>query len=468
MIRRSEEMNQTLETLVILEVNDGDLLTPIAIYQKLSGKKKFLFESSLKHEDAGRFSFIGCNPVLEVQGSARTTVILSENEREEVKNKPLEVVKEQMKKIGVHNSQQFPFIGGAVGFAGYDVIRQYEEIGVEIQDDLQIPEVHFMFFEEVIVFDHLKQKLFLVGVPIVSNKRQLEEKLSKRKAELFSMEQKTGEKARISQYRPLMSEDAFISKVEKAKEYIKAGDIFQVVLSQRLQAEISGDPFDFYRKLRIDNPSPYMYYLDFGDYKVAGASPESLVKVNQHKVMTNPIAGTRPRGRSNLEDDLLAKELKQDEKEVAEHRMLLDLGRNDLGRVCEFGTISIRKYMNIEKYKHVMHLVSEVEGQLKNECTNIDALISCLPAGTVSGAPKIRAMEIINELEETKRGIYSGAIGYLSTNGNMDFALAIRTMVAKDGNAYIQAGAGIVYDSIPKKEYEETIHKLKAFLEANK
>ncbi len=223
--------------------------------------------------------------------------------------------------------------------------------------------------------------------------------------------------------------------------------------------------FHITEALRISNQSPYMYFLDFEDYVVAGSSPESLVKANQSKVITNPIAGTRPRGKNEEEDLKLAKELIADEKEIAEHRMLVDLGRNDLGKICKFGSVHVQKYMEIEKYKHVMHIVSEVSGELSEKSKAADALISCLPAGTVSGAPKIRAMEIINGLEQVKRGVYSGAIGYFSVNGNMDFALAIRTMVIKDGKAYIQAGAGIVYDSVPEKEYEETIHKLKTFLE---
>jgi anthranilate synthase component 1 len=298
---------------------------------------------------------------------------------------------------------------------------------------------------------------------------RLRQKVEKRKAEIQNGNSKMeSNEAALTDFKAFTSKEDFVDKVKKAKQYIEEGDIFQVVLSQRLKAEMTGDPFSFYRKLRVQNPSPYMYYLDFEDYAVAGASPESLIKATGDKVITNPIAGTRPRGKTEAEDLQLEKSLKEDEKELAEHRMLLDLGRNDLGRVCEFGSITIEKNMVIERYKHVMHLVSEVGGKLKKPNSAIDALIACLPAGTVSGAPKIRAMEIINELEKVKRGIYSGAVGYFSGNGNMDFALAIRTMVIKDGNAYIQAGAGIVHDSVPEKEYEETLHKLKAFLEDKK
>jgi anthranilate synthase component I len=262
-----------------------------------------------------------------------------------------------------------------------------------------------------------------------------------------------------------MDKADFIKKVEKAKEYILQGDIFQVVLSQRLKAKFKGNPFDFYRKLRIQNPSPYMYYIDFGTSVIAGTSPENLIRVQEDTVITNPIAGTKPRGMTYERDLEIEKSLLEDEKELAEHRMLVDLGRNDLGKVCEFGSVLLEKYLEVEKYKYVMHLVSEVSGRLKKSHTALDALIACLPAGTVSGAPKIRAMEIINELEVSKRGVYGGAVGYISANGYIDFALAIRTMLLKDGFAYIQAGAGIVHDSVPELEYQETLNKLKAFLE---
>jgi anthranilate synthase component I len=264
------------------------------------------------------------------------------------------------------------------------------------------------------------------------------------------------------------SEQEFIEKVKSAKEYIRNGDIFQVVLSQRLNASFTGDSFSFYRKLRQTNPSPYMFFIDFEEYVVLGASPESLVKVQGRRITTNPIAGTRKRGATEDEDFQLENELASDEKEIAEHRMLVDLGRNDLGKVCETGSIKLTKYMLVERYKYVMHLVSEVKGLLKEEITPLEALVSCLPAGTVSGAPKIRAMQIINELEVKKRGVYSGAIGYIGVNGNLDFALAIRTLVLKDKTAYVQAGAGIVYDSDPTSEYEETMNKAKSLLEVGK
>lgn len=460
-----------LDETYIIEELEGDTLTPISIYQRMSGRKKFLLESSLKHEKSGRYSFIGADPVMELKGEEARTLVSAGGKTDVYSEKPLDVVRRLMPEQKPHPFESFPFCGGAVGYAGYDVIRQYENIGMIPHDELNVPDVHLMFFEEVAVFDHLEQKVYLVAMPLMAgtDESKLRERLQKRKDEIqkgtVAIEP---EAASLSAFKASISKEDFIEKVNKAKSYIEEGDIFQVVLSQRLKAELTGDPFAFYRKLRVQNPSPYMYYLDFGEYAVAGASPESLIKAAGNKVITNPIAGTRPRGKTDDEDLQLEKELIEDEKELAEHRMLLDLGRNDLGRVCEFGTVTIEKNMVIERYKHVMHLVSEVGGRLKSPHTAIDALIACLPAGTVSGAPKIRAMEIINELETMKRGIYSGAVGYFSGNGNMDFALAIRTMVIKDGYAYIQAGAGIVHDSIPEKEYEETLHKLKAFLEDKK
>lgn len=458
------------EGVVLTESIQGDTLTPISIYQKLGGSKKFLLESSLKHEDSGRYSFIGANPAFEIKGFQHETIIVKNGVEEMVQEKPLEVLKRYMPKMGVNEVEGIPFIGGAIGFVGYDVIRHYEKIGEAPRDDFAIPDVHFMMYEEIIAFDHLEQKVHLVGLPLLetTTEAMLMKRLQTRKKEISERDEVGEQPFTLTSFEAAMTKEQFMEKVRKAKEYIVEGDIFQVVLSQRMTAKMSGDPFSFYRKLRVQNPSPYMYYLDFEDYIIAGASPESLIKATNNKVITNPIAGTRPRGRTAEEDERLAEELKHDEKELAEHQMLVDLGRNDIGRVSKFGTIKLEKYMEIEKYKHVMHLVSEVSGILTEKYSPLDALIACLPAGTVSGAPKIRAMEIINELEEVKRGVYSGAIGYLSANGNMDFALAIRTMVMKGEDVYIQAGAGIVYDSVPEKEYEETLHKLRAYLEDEK
>lgn len=462
-------MNANLQNIMIEEIL-GDTLTPISIFQRLKGVKKCLLESSLKHEHSGRYSFIAANPAIELKGSGNQTTLIKKQGSETIDSNPLEVLKKIVPKVEHELIKEIPFIGGAAGFVSYDIVRYYEEIGETPKDEMEIPEVHFLLFETIVVFDHLTQKVFIVGIPIFEDSSFSDVKSLVQETKKMIMTGREDETVpvTISSYEASISKEEFIERVKKAKEYIVEGDIFQVVLSQRMKASIQGDPFSFYRKLRVQNPSPYMYYFDFEHYVVAGASPESLMKAVGDTVYTNPIAGTRPRGKTAEEDEQLSVELIQDEKELAEHRMLVDLGRNDLGRVCEFGTIQVSKYMDIEKYKHVMHIVSEVKGTLKGSYHPIDALISCLPAGTVSGAPKIRAMEIINELEDVKRGIYSGAVGYYSANGNIDFALAIRTMVVKDSKAYIQAGAGIVYDSVPEKEYEETIHKMKAFLEVEK
>ena len=447
------------ESQLIIEEIEGDTLTPISIYQRLTGRKKFLLESSLKHENSGRFSFIGAEPFMELIGNGDTSKIKKGNDTENVLEKPLEVLKKLLPKSSTKQEPLFPFIGGAVGYVSYDSIRQYENIGEIPNDELQTPDVHFLFFEVLVVFDHLEQKVYLVASPQKngSSLEELQVQLTKTKHEITNATpDEVAKEVSLSSFQAAMPKQEFIDNVQRAKTYIEEGDIFQVVLSQRLKAQIEGDPFSLYRKLRVKNPSPYMYYFDFDGYSIAGVSPESLIKVKGRQVITNPIAGTRPRGKSAEEDETLAKDLLADEKELAEHKMLVDLGRNDLGRVCEFGTVQVTKFLTIEKYKHVMHLVSEVEGVLVEDFSPLDALTSCLPAGTVSGAPKIRAMEIINEMENCKRGIYSGAIGYVSGNGNLDFALTIRTMVIKGNEAYIQAGAGIVYDSVPEKEYEET------------
>lgn len=331
-----------------------------------------------------------------------------------------------------------------------------------------MPDMHLMFYENVIVFDHLLQKVYILAMSLSRKKKP--EELEKEVHQLEKMldrpvsEDSIESNVKVS-FTSNVSKSEYCRMVERGKDFIRKGDIFQVVLSQRLEAPYKGNPFDLYRKLRKTNPSPYMYYLDFSDYIVVGISPESLIKVSGRKLMTNPIAGTRPRGATDEEDRRLEKELLSDEKELAEHRMLVDLGRNDIGKVAEIGSVRVTKDQVVERYKHVMHIVSEVTGTLKNEVHSLEALKACLPAGTVSGAPKIRAMQIINHLEPEKRGLYSGAIGYLSASGDLDFAIAIRTMIVKDEKAYVQAGAGIVYDSVPEKEYEETLNKAKALLE---
>ncbi|ETI67910.1 anthranilate synthase component I [Neobacillus vireti] len=449
----------------------GDIHTPISILQKIKGKKKFLLESSHKFNDSGRYSFIGADPAFELISYGDDNEIINRNgEKKTLKGNPLEIVKNLLPLIE-SDEILIPFIGGAVGYAGYDIIRQYEIIGEEYPNGLNMPDVHLMFYEEIIVYDHLEEKVLIFGIPLSneSNLESVDNKVNQRVAELkrpydFPEE----EPFSLAGFSSDTTKEAFVQNVTAAKEYIVAGDIFQVVLSRRMKSEFQGSTLSLYRKHRSYNPTPYMFYIDFDSYTVIGSSPESLIKTRGRTVIANPIAGTKRRGKKAEEDLQLEKELLQDEKELAEHKMLVDLGRNDLGKVSEFGSVQVERYMAVEKFRHVIHLVSEISGRLQPDKTAIDALAACLPAGTVSGAPKVRAMEIINSLEKSKRGLYSGAIGYLSVNGNMDFALAIRTMILKEGIAYIQAGAGIVFDSNPESEYEETVSKLKSFLEGPK
>ncbi|MEH6936233.1 anthranilate synthase component I [Bacillus sp. JJ664] len=456
---------------IIFEALQGDTFTPISLFNKLSGTKKFLFESSFKHQDAGRYSFIGRSPVFELIGTNQQGEVLYRNgHKEEFSGNSILKLKELIPNQKAIEEYQIPFIGGGIGYVGYDIVRQFEEIGEGLEDTIGLPDIHLMFFEVVIVFDHLEQQISIVGIKLSkeTTTEMLEREIQDLKQEILNEKiEKKQVPFTFSTFNPEVTKAQYMTKVEKAKGYIQSGEIFQVVLSQRMKANFEGNPFDYYRKLRIQNPSPYMYYIDFGTNVVAGTSPESLIKVRGSQVITNPIAGTKRRGQTIEQDEMIEKHLIQDEKELAEHKMLVDLGRNDLGKVCEFGSVRLEKFMDIEKYKYVMHLVSEVSGTLKKPFTALDAFISCLPAGTVSGAPKIRAMEIINELEESKRGVYSGAVGYISVNGHLDFALAIRTIIFHNNEAFIQAGAGIVYDSSPELEYEETIHKMKAFLEGN-
>lgn len=448
---------------------EGDIYTAIGIFQSLPGEKKILLESSLKHEQQGRYSFIASNPYMEI--SSRGDTILQRKEDgtvTEQKGRFLDVIKELLPEEEELSEAPFPFLGGAVGYVGYDIIRQYEDIGPALEDELDMPEAHLMFYKDIVVYDHFKQQVSIVSI---ENEDEEEDFLKRAQRIKKAIQQRkpnailhTNEKKNID-FQATISQQQFEEMVQIAKKNISEGDIFQVVLSQRYSTHFTGDPFQFYRALRKHNPSPYMFYVDFQDYQVLGSSPESLLKGNGTTVTTNPIAGTRRRGRTVEEDKELQVELLQDEKELAEHRMLVDLGRNDLGRVCEIGTIELSKYMLIEKYKHVMHIVSEVIGKKRADMANMDVLASCLPAGTVSGAPKIRAMNIINDLEQVKRNVYGGAVGYFSSHGSFDFALAIRTMLVKDEKAIIQAGAGIVYDSEPQKEYQEVLNKAKALME---
>lgn len=445
----------------------GDMMTPISVYQALSGEHKMLFESSAKHEESGRYSFIAVNPVAELVGDMNGFTYSRDGKKEEGNISVLARLKEL---VPIHNEEDYPFsfFGGAIGYFGYETAFYTEKIGAYLDDQLEMPDIHVFFYDTFIIFDHLKQEVSIGAIDLFDEGRT-HEAMQKAIDDIITQLQvgTSLEQVTVSglTFEPQINKEDFVAMVERAKSHITRGDIFQIVLSQRFSADYTGNPFSLYRMLRTSNPSPYMFYMDFGSYTVLGTSPESLVKVKERKVTTNPIAGTKPRGKTPEEDAAIADGLLHDEKEIAEHRMLVDLGRNDIGRISKVGTVSVGKYMKIEFYKHVMHIVSEVTGDLRDDVHVLDVLSTCLPAGTVSGAPKIRAMQLINDLETVKRGVYAGAVGYISVTGDMDLALAIRTMIVKDNRAHVQAGAGVVYDSIPESEYEETLNKAKALLE---
>jgi anthranilate synthase component 1 len=464
----------------------ADTETPVSAYLKIRDESEysFLLESVEGGEKIARYSFLGFNPfmVFEVKGKEFAVQVFREEfrfVRELVKGDtdPIAALKRifgRFKAVSAHGLPRFS--GGAVGYFGYESVQLVEDIPVLPSHD-GVPDVLLMFFDSLLVFDNLQRKIFIIvnsflqeRTTDVSSLRLTYDQAVRR----MDVVQKILEKrihselssASADGVRHNIARDEFMRKVERSKEYILDGDIFQVVLSQRVDREVSLEPFDVYRMLRIINPSPYLYYLKADGLHIIGSSPEMLVRVEGKAVETRPIAGTRSRGVTPEEDKRLSKELLADEKELAEHLMLVDLGRNDIGRISEFGTVEVSQFMALEKYSHVMHIVSNVRGRLRSDVTALDALYSCFPAGTLTGAPKIRAMEIIAELEPTKRGIYGGAIGYVDFSGNLDSCIAIRTIVIKEGVARFQAGAGIVADSVPEREYQETLDKLAANLNA--
>ncbi|MCB4974911.1 anthranilate synthase component I [Streptococcus mutans] len=442
------------------KILSADILTPILAYMRVQGDHKVILESIPREKENARFSIVAYNPVFEIKFENGQ---LTENGKV-IESDPLDYLSQITVKSQL--SQDLPFNGGAIGFVGYDMVGLYENIGKIPQDTIGTPDMHFFVYESYLIFDHKKEKIVIVEDNIYSGREEEEQKTALQEVLADLKKQAVDEFSERDlhtlTFRNHLEEATFKDMVTKAKKFIRQGDMFQCVLSQRFSADISGKPLDFYRNLRITNPSNYLYFYDFGDYQIIGASPESLVSLKNGVVTTNPIAGTRPRGANDQKDKDLSEELLSDVKEVAEHRMLVDLGRNDIGKIAEVGSVQVSKYMEVEFFRYVMHLTSVVKGKLLSGLTGMDALKSTLPAGTVSGAPKIRAMKRIYELEKEKRGIYAGAIGYLSASGDMDFAIAIRTMIIKNQKAYVQAGAGIVYDSVPENEYYETINKAKA------
>jgi len=451
----------------------ADLETPVSAYLKLSERPSFLLESVVGGEKWGRYSFIGTGTSRTLSGSGSDL---------------FKMLSETLKEFRPVDIPGLPrFTGGLVGYFGYDIVRQIEtRVPDSGHPGLPLPEYHFILADRLVIFDNFAQKIKVVCNAFIDGTKGLEEVYEKACDAVNTLIQKlgrplpvraegsaeipdrdtprrNGDRGFVSNFH---SRDEFEKIVLKAKEYIRAGDIFQVVLSQRFSTDMTCSPFDVYRSLRVINPSPYMYYLNFGEYVLAGSSPEILVRLEDGKVVVRPIAGTRPRGATDEEDLALEHEMKTDPKECAEHIMLVDLGRNDVGRVANVGSVQVTELMAVERYSHVMHMVSNVEGILRKDADAMDVIRACFPAGTLSGAPKVRAMEIIEELEPDRRGPYGGSLGYFSFSGNMDMCITIRTILMLNGRAYIQAGAGIVADSEPEREYYETVNKARGMMKA--
>ena len=454
----------------------ADMLTPVSAFLKIAEHSDyaFLLESVEGGEHVGRYSFIGKDPFLILRSREGKTTIDRAGQRSDSDKPFVAALRELMAGFHAPFVPGLPrFTGGAVGYFGYDAAAWFEPVQLQQASETQ-EEAGFMLFDTILAFDHVRHRILIIANARITGDEDLEALYQFAVARIDFVErelERTLSRPPKVSGAPLevtsnVSRDEFERMVKTAKEYIAAGDIYQVVLSQRFEAQLAADPFTVYRALRHVNPSPYMYFLRIGDRSIVGSSPEMLVRVEGRRVETHPIAGTRPRGRTDEEDVRLAEELKRNEKERAEHVMLVDLGRNDVGRVSAYGTVRVPTYMTLERYSHVMHLVSIVEGKLDEHHDRLDALVACFPAGTVSGAPKVRAMEIIAELENRRRGVYAGAVGYVDFAGNLDFCITIRTVVIENGRAYVQAGAGIVADSNPTAEYEETRDKARAVIRA--
>ena len=462
-------------------INDG--LDPIDVYQKLSNMpKSYLLESLEGKKDWSRYTIIGLpsEEYIELKDNKIKYFISNKLVEEIETNNPIDWIEEFQNKFNVPNDSDLPkFQGGLVGYFGFDTVKYFEPaIKATIQkDEMDTPDICLIVSKEFLIFDKINNKIHIV-IYTNNNLNSFKESQDKiKKLEIFlrdeiipedNIRKHAKDKINNLDIHYHFNKNDFISSVEKIKQFIINGDVMQVVLSQRMSMDFVGEPINFYRELRELNPSPYMYYLNMGDYQIVGSSPEILVRLEDDLITVRPIAGTRPRGKNENEDNILENELRNDPKELAEHLMLIDLGRNDAGKVSKVGSIKLTDKMIIEKYSHVMHMVSNVTGSIEKNLGMMDVLKSTFPAGTVSGAPKIRAIDIIYELESIKRGIYAGAIGYLGWNGNMDTAIAIRTCVIKDGKLNIQCGAGIVNDSIAELEWEETLNKGKAIVQAYK
>ncbi|KAF0145782.1 MAG: anthranilate synthase component I [Nitrospirae bacterium] len=458
----------------------ADMDTPVSAFLKIGGSPSFLLESVVGGEKWARYSFLGSNPSKIIRGRGNK-VEIKETGRKPVTLETEDPVAVLKKELSVYRPVDVPglprFSGGLVGYMGYDMVRFFERVPDSDKPGMDLPDMFFMLADTMLIFDSLKQKIKIVSNVHVDGKsaskaykeavEKIDETVKKLKSSrVQGFKGSRGKKTKQKFTSSFKTKEAFENAVSKSKEYIAAGDIFQVVLSQRFERRSNIEPFDIYRALRVINPSPYMYFINTGDAKIVGSSPEILVRLEDKKIVLRPIAGTRKRGDTEEKDKALEEELKKDPKEIAEHIMLVDLGRNDVGRVAEKGSVTVTELMDIERYSHVMHMVSNVEGKLEKNLDAFDVLRACFPAGTVTGAPKVRAMEIIEEFEPTKRGPYAGAVGYFSYSGNMDTCITIRTLIIKDNRIYVQAGAGIVADSVPEREYAETVNKAKGMMKA--
>jgi anthranilate synthase component I len=469
-------------TLVpVVKSVSADLLTPVSAFLAIAKNEPhaFLLESAERGEQVGRYTFLGVRPYMRVRVRESTIEIERGRHRERHEGSAFEFMKLLLREHRPATVPGLPpFSAGAVGYFAYDAVRQLEKIGEHAKDDLSLPNAELMFFDRLLAFDHLRHQIHIVASADVS-KESPRRAYDRAVRDIAVLERKLAAGLRPAMWRKTAnakrgklkihvgtSRKAFLHSVERCKEYIAAGDIFQVVLSQRLDFIPGVEPFDLYRALRQVNPSPYLYFLRIGDKQILGSSPEMLVRVTGRKLEYRPIAGTHPRGRDEVEDLQLEQRMRTDEKERAEHVMLVDLGRNDLGRVSEYGSVKVKDLMYVERYSHVMHLVSALEGTLRKDLDALDAFAACFPAGTLSGAPKVRAMQIIEELEPTRRGIYGGSVLYADFAGNLDSCIGIRTMLMQGKKAYLQAGAGIVADSDPASEFQESMNKAQAVLKA--
>jgi len=480
-----KELSRTSNMVPVFRDILADTDTPVSAFMKIdNGGDAFLLESVEGGEKWGRYSFLGVGPRMVVRGSGKTVEVIEGGKKRLLEGDPIDIIQDLLKGYRPASVEGEPrFSGGAIGYMGYDIVRHIERLPDISPRELSLPDIYLILTDTFLVFDNVEHRIKIVSNAYINDGDDPGEvyarSIAKIEAVVVQLRKNTPQKNENEELSRRMAaklddftitsnfkRDDFLKAVERIKEYIVEGDIFQAVISQRFSAPLNADPFDIYRALRVINPSPYMFYLKLGEATLVGSSPEILVRVEGESVNVKPIAGTRKRGRNEEEDVSLEKDLLADPKELSEHIMLVDLGRNDVGRVAESGTVEVDELMAIERYSHVMHIVSNVKGVLKKGMSSFDALKACFPAGTLTGAPKVRAMEIIEELEPCKREVYGGCVGYFGFSGNMDTCIAIRTMVIANGRIHMQAGAGVVADSVPVKEFEETENKARGMLKA--